>query len=179
MLEKHHSARRALRDVQLRKSRRALRDVQLRKSWRQPHATVTNSHRKRARPIIVVATITTIPRYVQRHTHQTTIQRELTEALANKTRLHKAQEGPLLNQRKGHAEVFVRRETGLVKMWEVECLLVSCMLQWCSSWQYGFRCQLVSVLYEFSWNVADHAYVRTPSSLSSPSPKKDCWTHRI
>ena len=79
-------------------------------------------------------------------THQTTIPRELTEALANKTRLHWAQEGPLLNQRKRHAKVLVRRETNLMKMWHVECRLVSCMLQWCSSWQYGYMCQLAIVL---------------------------------
>ena len=51
----------------------------------------------------------------------------------------------LLNQSKGHAKVLVRRETGLMKMWQVECLLVSCIFQWCSSCQYVHMCQLVSV----------------------------------
>ena len=97
-------------------ARQMLRHGQLHKSWSQPHAAVT--------PIIVV---TTIPRYVQRPTHQRPVQRELTKALAMKTRLHQAQEGPLLNQRKGHAEVLVR--CGNKSHEDVECLLVSCMLQ--------------------------------------------------
>ena len=91
--------------------------------------------------------VATIPRYVQRHTHQTTIPRDLTKALANNKHVcagHKRDS--LLNERKAHAEVRVRRETRLVKMWQVECRLVSCMLQQCSSWQYVYMRQLVIVL---------------------------------
>ena len=55
-------------------------------------AEVRSASQGNTTPIIVVATI--LPRYVQRPTHQTTVPRELTEALANKTRLHWAQEGP-------------------------------------------------------------------------------------
>ena len=114
------------RKIQPPSARRALRHVKLHKSGRQPHAAVpmatvrdhsnSSSHN------------TTIPRCVQRPTHQTTLPRELTKALANKTRLHSAQEGPLLKQMKGHGEVLMRRETGLMKLWQVECRLASCML---------------------------------------------------
>ena len=45
----------------------------------------------------------TIPRYVLRPQRWTAIERETTKALANKTRMDFAQEGSLLNQRKGHA----------------------------------------------------------------------------
>ena len=41
--------------------------------------------------------VATLPRSVRRRTHQTPIPRELSEALANKTRLHQTQEGPLVN----------------------------------------------------------------------------------
>ena len=80
----------------------------------------TNSHPERPPPIIVVATT---PR------HQTTIPRELTKALANKTRLHREHKGPLLNPRRRHAEVLVRRETSPMKMLQVESRWVSCTLQ--------------------------------------------------
>ena len=60
--------------------------------------------------------------------------------------MHEAQEGPLLNQRKGHADVLVHCGTSLMKMWHVESRLVSCTFQQCSSEQYAYTCQLVVVL---------------------------------
>ena len=51
-----------------------------------------------------------------------------------------------MNQTKGHAEVLVRRERCLMKMWQLHCRLVSCMLQQCSAWQYVYMFELVVVL---------------------------------
>ena len=85
-------------------------NVQLPKSWipptspRQELRDTTSFARARDYHYAAFATVTdhsinstshntTIPRCVQRPTQQTTIPRELTEALHNKTRLHQAQEG--------------------------------------------------------------------------------------
>ena len=89
-------------------ARQALRHVHLRKSRRQPLATIPQYH-----------DMSSVPR-TRQLSHETSL-----NFLPIKHVCTKHKKALLSQNGYGHAEVLVRRETSLMKMWQVECLLVS------------------------------------------------------